>query len=242
MLKLIKKPKFIKPKSEKEKPNLKAEIENPIYNQKGKIQKVNLKIENEFYTIEECKIIYPMNDSEDAFTPGMMLYEKTESKLSNRFYLGDKTSQIFVTQMVKRKNFNELFSLKHYMEGFVLKGNEGVPIVFPSAAVDQIKTYRGLTTKKSSSKEIFKSQGDTAYQTKEGDHYVGYFTEKKSKINLYLKTGEISDKLSIWSIEKERIAKAAYQQECEKCPYLDKDGNLILDKWKEFLKTKQNSF
>ena len=222
---------------------MEMQIENEKRNRKNKIEKVDLKIENEIYTFEKCKIINPIPETSNPFTEGMVLYEKSEIPNSKRLYLGDKTAQFYVTKMIDRQDFDSLFRLEIYEEGHTLKGNEKTPIIFPMEAVKQIRTYKGFRIHKDSTIEIFLSQGTTPRKMPEGDFYVGYFTDDRQKTDLYLRRGKFSDRLSTWSIKSEALAKAAYQQECEKRPYLDKDGNIILDKWKEFLKTKkQNPF
>lgn len=217
---------------------MEMQIENQKRNRKNRIEKVNLTIENEFYTIEECKIITPMNETENIFSPGMMLYEKSEIPNSKRLYLEHKSAQIFVTRMIDKQDFDSLFRLNIYVEGYLLQGDSESPIIFSESAVKRIKTYHGLTVKKQTTLEIFTSQGSTPRRMPEGDFYIGCFTDNKSKTDLFLQRGPLTDKISVWSIQAAEKAKADYQKECEKRSYLDNDGNLILDKWKEFLKTK----
>ena len=228
-----------KTKRKNEKPNLKAKIENPIYNRQGKIQKVNLKIENEFYTIEECRII-------DFLKPpqkGIMLYEKTEEGSSKRLTFCEEYADVFLTKMIKAENFDALFRLEIYKESHLINGFKRIPFLIQGDDnFERVNSFIGMPIQKATTADLFYTQAETIRKMPEGDFYVGHFTDNGIKTaDLFLRRESGIDRLSIHSIAEAEKAKAEYQNALKNCPFMDENGHVIPDKWHEYLKTKNQN-
>lgn len=227
------------PNQKREILNLKPKIENTIYNRKGKIQKANLKIENEFYTIEECKII----DFSKPLLDGIMLYEKSETDFMKRLVFCDKYADVFLTRMIETENFDALFQIKIYEEAYLISGFERTPFLIRNdAAFNRINSFTGMPITKAITKELFYTQAKTVRKTAEGDFYVGYFIDEGAKVSeLFLRLGKSFDRLSTHSIAETKRLKTEYKTALEKCLFMDDNGSVIPDKWWEYLKTKNQN-